>query len=219
MGIVNATPDSFYAHEELSADAIKLARQMVQDGAAIIDVGGESTRPGFTPVDCEEEWRRVKNVVSTLSAEGIVVSIDTRHAEVAHKAVAAGAQIINCVEELSADMAKVVRVTGVKIVARHRDEKSLGALEEFHATGQLIIDPMIGFTDSREEDFALLGKVKSFAALSPVLVGVSRKRLTGGTLGGSIGAAVWCAINGASIVRVHDVKETFNALKLLEDIA
>ena len=238
MGIVNVTPDSFsdggqyYRPEE----ALRRVRNCIAEGAAIIDLGGESTRPGATPLTWETEWARLEPVLAELSGDDAArppVSVDTYHPETAARAVAAGADIINCVyPEPVPALARLARETGAGLIVPYRaGAHEPAAFQAFlRASGleglaaQLVIDPMVGFGTTREEDLALMASIPRLAALAPVLVGVSRKRLikklvgargdaTGKNLGGCLGAAVWCALKGAAIVRVHDVRETVQALK------
>ena len=224
MGIVNVTPDSFsdgglYLRP---GDAVAHARALVHDGADVIDVGAESTRPGHRPLTATTEWARLEPVLRQLLRElpNVPVSVDTYHAETARRAVDAGAAAINCVYTPDADMWSLVEETGCGFVVPAKDYRAIGA--------QVLQDPMVGFGTTREEDVALLGSLRRLAARAPVLVGVSRKRVIGALsgeaeparrLGGSVGAAVWCAMCGASVVRVHDVKETKEALAVVGALA
>ncbi len=219
MGIVNVTPDSFsdggqfYRPEE----AVRRAQNLIAEGADIIDLGGESTRPGATPLAWDEEWARLAPVIAALAGT-VPLSIDTYHSETAARAVAAGATIINCVKrEPIAEMMKICRA-GVELVIPYRLGDPLPA-----DVSRLYLDPMIGFETTREEDLALLQSIPALARVGRVLIGASRKRivkkltgekLTGKNLGGNLGIAVWAALRGASVVRVHDVKETVQALRV-----
>lgn len=249
MAIVNVTPDSFSDGGQYFTkdEALRRVRNLIVEGAEIIDLGGESTRPGATPLSWQEEWQRLGPVLDSLFHEsekvpGVPVSVDTYHPETAEKAIAAGASIINCVKaESIAAMTKLARQSGCGLVLPFRlptagdghaelaallgGEDGLSSIAE-----QLMLDPMIGFGTTREEDIALLGSIRRLAMLAPVLVGVSRKRLikrltgvkakgAGKDLGGSLGAAVWCAMAGASVVRVHDVRETVQALRVANQLA
>jgi dihydropteroate synthase len=252
MGVVNVTPDSFsdgglWFDEE---HAVAHALQLAAEGADILDIGGESTRPGAAPVGEDEECRRVLPVIRRVTAAcDVPVSVDTRHAAVAHAAVAAGACIINDVMPFSGDaaMAAVARETGAGLVAMHMrgTPQTMARLavyddvvgeveaelrmalafadEQGIARGQILIDPGIGFAKDTAQNLALLTALERFARLAPVLVGVSRKRFIGELcgeplaaerLGGSLAAAVWCALHGAAAVRVHDVKATRQALAM-----
>ena len=224
MGIVNVTPDSFsdgglYLRP---GDAVSHARALVRDGADVIDVGAESTRPGHRPLPAAAEWARLAPVLRQLLRElpGVPVSVDTYHAETARRALEAGAAAINCVYKPDEEMWTLVEQSGCGFVVPAQDYRPVGA--------QVLQDPMVGFGTTREQDVAILGSLRALAARGPVLVGVSRKRVIGALsgeaeparrLGGSVGAAVWCAMCGASVVRVHDVKETKEALAVVNALA
>ena len=253
MGIVNVTPDSFsdggqfYKPEE----AIRRARNLVADGAEIIDLGGESTRPGSVPLSWQDEWARLEPVLKGLSTDGALLSVDTYHPETAERAIGFGVRIINCVfADPVVEMARICAKTGVELVFPFRLKGSV-ALSSVGAAGcstggsclagelldkvtsvlsveKLYLDPMIGFGTTREEDVELLRSVPELAKRGRVLVGASRKRLvkkltgekmTGKNLGGNLGIAVWSAMMGASVVRVHDVKETYQALMVVDALA
>ncbi len=250
MAIVNVTPDSFsdggrYFEPD---EAIARARNCVKEGADIIDLGGESTRPGASPLSWQDEWARLEPVLDRFPAalRDVPVSIDTYHPETASRALAAGASIINCVySEPLREMAALARDTGCGLVVPFRFENGLEGFKDSGGDSkgfkrfkglepldgiesQVLIDPMIGFGTTREEDMALMGSIRTMAQIAPVLVGVSRKRLIkkltgekhlGKNLGGSVGAAVWCAMAGASVVRVHDVRETAQALAVVDALA
>ena len=221
MGIVNVTPDSFADGVRClrTEAAVSRARTLVRDGADLIDLGAESTRPGATPVSWHVEWSRLEPVLHILARElpTVPISIDTYHPETADAASA------RAVVELS-------RASGCGMVlpCRSADEFRALGLQTPGDETRALIDPMIGFGTTREEDVALLGGLRRLATLAPVLVGVSRKRVIGALtgadspadrLGGSVGAAVWCAMNGASVVRVHDAKETKQALDVARLLA
>ena len=253
MGIVNVTPDSFsdggkYFRPE---EAVRRAMNLVDEGADIIDLGAESTRPGSVPISWEEEWTRLEPVLqglnsqlSTLhsqSREGTVptknsplstlhsqllISVDTYHPETARLAVAAGAKIINCVyPEPIEEMLRILEDNPHTelIMPASTLHSPLSTLNY----SRVYIDPMIGFGTTREEDLELLRSVPDLAKKARVVVGASRKRLvkkltgekvTGKNLGGNLGIAIWAAMNGASVVRVHDVRETVQALKVIDAI-
>ena len=227
MGIVNVTPDSFSdGGKYFSAkEAVRRAKNLVAEGADIIDVGGESTRPGAEPVGWEEEWARVEEPLAELVAAlggKVLLSIDTYHPETARRAVELGVKMINCVSgESAAAMIEIARSAhGVQLVLPVGSRDLVP--EEF--SDRVYFDPMIGFGTTREEDLAFLKSVPELAASARVLVGASRKRIvkkltgekvTGKNLGGNLGIAIWCAMNGAAIVRVHDVRETVQALKVI----
>ena len=230
MGIVNVTPDSFsdggrFVDPEA---AIRRAAAMVEDGADIIDIGGESTRPGSTPVSWEEEWSRVEPVLRGLSpivAGSVPISIDTYHPETAERAVSLGATIVNCVyPEPILDMLRICAKNGAELVI---PSKSLGSVPKDLGSVPIYLDPMVGFGTTREEDLALLRSVRELSQKGRVLVGASRKRIvralaeeesTATLLGGDIAIAIWCAANGASVVRVHDVREVAQALRVYRKI-
>mgnify|MGYP000123574447 CR=1 FL=1 len=250
MGIVNVTPDSFsdggVAAEH--AAAIARGRQLAAEGASIIDVGGESTRPGAEPVAESEEWRRVAPVLEALLADGLSVSIDTRKAGIMTAAAALGVPIINDVSALTHDPAALDAVAPLdaRIVLMHAqgdpttmqqnptyDDVVLDVFTELQARIDTCIaagiarqrvsaDPGIGFGKTFPQNLALLRHLPLFEGLGvPLLVGASRKgfvgwltgvKQAGDRLGGSLGAALFAGAQGADILRVHDVRETVEAL-------
>lgn len=250
MGIVNVTPDSFsdggmwFDSERAVAHGLALAAE----GADVLDVGGESTRPGAAAVTESEELRRVLPVIRGLAGQaGVPVSADTRRPAVAREAVAAGACIVNDIMPFDGDaaMAEVLRESGAGAVLMHMrgTPQTMARLTEYtdvvaeveqqleaavayglaHGVPRacMMIDPGIGFAKTTAQNLALLAATSRLARIAPVLAGVSRKRFIGELcgepvadqrLGGSVGLAVWCALHGASVVRVHDVKATRQAL-------
>ncbi|MEJ7567628.1 MAG: dihydropteroate synthase [Gaiellaceae bacterium] len=249
MGIVNVTPDSFSdGGRHLSPEtAAAAARQMIADGAAIVDVGGESTRPGAGSVSLEEELRRVVPVLERL--EGIPVSIDTAKAEVARRAVELGAELVNDVTALRGDpeLADVIAASDAYLCLMHMQGKprtmqrnpqygdvaaEVAAfleerLEVAVAAGvredRICLDPGIGFGKTIEHNLELVRRLDLLVALGrPVLIGLSRKSVLGkllgddrartGSVAASVGAAVAAFERGASIFRVHDVREHVEAL-------
>ena len=238
MGIVNVTPDSssdggqFFKPEE----AIRRAKNLIADGADIIDLGGESTRPGATPISWEVEWARIEPVLRGIREQGtgnrergtgIGVSVDTYHPETAERAIEAGADIINCVySEPVAEMIRVIadaaQDTELVVPYRSGDEDIRRETEDASIASRLYLDPMIGFGTTREEDIELLRSIPELAKKGRVLVGASRKRIVKklvgekSAVGGNVAIAVWAAMNGASVVRVHDVKETVQALRVVD---
>ena len=245
MGVINMTPDSF-SDGGLIADARQGLRQAVRligEGADILDVGGESSRPGAGPVPLKEELRRVIPVIRLITAEtDVPVSIDTGKAEVARQAVEAGAEIVNDITALRGDrqMARVVAATGVPVILMHMrgtprtmqkgdlryrallgeilhflDERIGKAVAAGIARERLVVDPGIGFGKSVEDNLRLLRHLGEFKGLGcPVCVGVSRKHFTGKITGvekpserveGTAAAVTAAILNGADIVRVHDV--------------
>ena len=247
MGIVNVTPDSFSDGGQFfrPEEAIRRAKNLVADGADIIDLGGESTRPGATPLGWEEEWERVEPVLVALAGlakldrlDGARLSVDTYHPETVARAIAAGANIINCVyAEPVPEMLKLLEGNDVELVVPYRlsgEAMSCASLTSGKDSAsplsdRLYLDPMIGFGTTREEDVELLRSIPELAKRGRVLVGASRKRIVkklvgekssvGKNIGGNVAIAVWAAMNGASVVRVHDVKETVQALKVIEALS
>lgn len=208
MGIVNATPDSFSdGGDNLAvADAVAAAQGMVAEGAGIIDVGGESTRPGAEPVSIQEELDRVMPILDAMSAAdiGVPVSIDSRHVVVADQAIQAGAAMINDVDGLQGEpeMADLAVAHGVPVIAMHWDrerDKSEDiisamtayfdrtiAIAEKAGLGKdgLVLDPGFGFGKSFAENYAILKRLPELAALGyPLLVGMSRKSMIGRLIG------------------------------------
>ena len=227
MGIVNVTPDSFSDGGKFNKpeEAIRRAKNLVAEGAAIIDIGGESTRPGATPLAWDEEWARIEPVLRGLSPRwtgSVPLSVDTYHPETAERALAAGATIVNCVyPEPVLDMLRICAKNGAELVI---PAKSLGSVPTDLGSVPLYLDPMIGFGTTREEDLAILQSIPELAKKGRVLIGASRKRIVkrltgekvpGKDLAGNLTIAVWAALQGASVVRVHDVRETVQALKVL----
>ena len=228
MGIVNVTPDSFSDGGKFNTpeEAIRRAKNLIEEGAAIIDIGGESTRPGATPLKWDEEWARVEPVLRGLSPQlkgSVPISIDTYHPETAERAIALGVSIVNCVfKEPIRDMAAICVKNNAELVIPCRiADLPLGSVPM--DAGRLYLDPMIGFGTTREEDLEILRSIPELAKHGRVLVGASRKRIVkrlvgekarGKDLAGNLAIAVWAAISGASVVRVHDVRETVQALKV-----
>ena len=235
MGIVNVTPDSFSDGGKFNTpeEAIRRARNLAEEGADIIDIGGESTRPGATPISWEEEWARIEPVLkglnSQLSTFDFQLSVDTYHPETAERAVAAGATIVNCVypEPVEAMLELLASNSGVELVIPSKliDSKLSPLTSQLSTFNfRLYLDPMIGFGTTREEDLAILQTIPELAKKGRVLIGASRKRIVkrltgekvpGKDLAGNLTIALWAAMNGADVVRVHDVRETVQALKVL----
>ena len=247
MGIVNVTPDSFSDGGQFfrPEEAIRRAKNLIADGADIIDLGGESTRPGATPISWDVEWARIEPVLRGLEGLECLISVDTYHPETAERAIEAGADIINCVySEPVAEMVKLLNGNDVELVVPYRksgeaESFPLQDMEESSFSGsgkdsasplmdRIYLDPMIGFGTTREEDIELLRSIPELAKKGRVLVGASRKRIVkklvgeksavGKNVGGNVAIAVWAAMNGASVVRVHDVKETVQAIRVVESL-
>ena len=257
MGILNVTPDSFSdggRHFD-PGRAIAAGRAMRAAGAAILDVGGESTRPGAPPVPPAEERRRVLPVIAALAAEGAVISIDTRHAATMEAALHAGARIVNDISGLTHDPASagVVAAAGCPVVlmhmrgtpatmggeARYRDPahdvlaELAARLAAAEAAGiarrRIILDPGIGFAKTAAHNLALLHRLPLLFNLGrPLLLGVSRKRFLGHIGGaamparrlpGSLAAGLFGFAQGCSVLRVHDVAETVQALRVWTALA
>jgi len=249
MGVVNVTPDSFSdGGVNLDpVDAVASARRMFAEGAAIVDVGGESTRPASAPVTVEEELRRVLPVLEGL--EGVPVSIDTSKPQVAERALELGAELVNDVTALRGDPALagvvadhpaylcLMHMRGeprtmqddpryddvVAEVARFLDDRLTFAVAQGVPEEAICLDPGIGFGKTVEHNFELLRRLDELTALGrPILVGISRKSSLGkimgdpdartGSTAASVGAAVLAYERGASIFRVHDVREHVEAL-------
>jgi dihydropteroate synthase len=247
MGIVNVTPDSFsdggrYLDPDL---AIAHGLALVAEGAGVVDVGGESTRPGAEPVDEAEERRRVVPVVEAL-APYVRVSIDTRHASVAEAAVEAGATLVN---DVSAGLWEVAAAANVGWVALHMQgdprtmqadphyDDVVGEVRSFlveraeraveAGVPEVWVDPGIGFGKTIDHNLALLHRLDELVAAGhPVLVGTSRKgflgKLTGGApaddrLEASLATAVVAAANGARMIRAHDVLPTVHAMRIVKE--
>jgi dihydropteroate synthase len=243
MGVLNVTPDSFSDGGRWLDPGAAVAHglRMAAEGADVVDVGGESTRPGAEPVPADEELRRVLPVIEAL-ASSVRVSIDTRKAEVAEAAIEAGATLVN---DVSASLAAVARAAGAGWVAMHMqgDPRTMQAaptygdvvaevrdylVERASTAGveEVWIDPGIGFGKTMEHNLSLLAHLDELVATGfPVAVGTSRKsflgRLTGDAgpddrVEASVATAAWALAQGAAMVRVHDVAPTVAAAKLLE---
>lgn len=253
MGILNVTPDSFSDGGRFTQldTAVAQGVAMARDGAAIIDVGGESTRPGSDRVSLDEELRRVLPVVERLRAEtSAVLSIDTYKAEVARRAVAAGAALVNDVSSLRMDpaMVEVVAETGCPVILMHMqgepktmqkdphydnvvddvraflEQRMAFAVDHGVAEEQILVDPGIGFGKTVAHNLILLRELDTLKEIRrPVVLGASRKRFLGAILGaepdgrlmGTVASTVVGLMNGADVVRVHDVRENFEALRVV----
>jgi dihydropteroate synthase len=252
MGILNVTPDSFSNHDSnVEAEiAVKAGRAMAEQGADIIDVGGESTRPGAEPVPPEVERSRILPVIGALASAGLCVSVDTRNASTMSAALLAGARIINDVSALTHDpeSAQIVAAHRCPVVLMHMRgvfatmyaqanysdvaaevRTELAALAAVAVSAgvapeQIAVDPGIGFAKRAEHSIAALRGLPDLVGLGyPVLVGVSRKSFIGAVteepeperrLGGSLAAGLFALSQGAAILRVHDVRETVQAVRM-----
>ncbi|HXR30610.1 MAG TPA: dihydropteroate synthase [Solirubrobacterales bacterium] len=255
MGVVNVTPDSFsdgglYLD---AAAAIAHGEELVRDGAEILDVGGESTRPGAEPVEEAEELRRVEPVVQGLGRSGATISVDTSKAAVAEAAIEAGAGIVNDVTALRGDpgMAGLCADRGVDVVLMHMKGDPLSMQEgptyddvidevkgflterlQFAtnagiAEQRIWLDPGIGFGKELDHNLELLRRLGELRKLGrPLVVGASRKSFIGKVdgsevddrIGGSIASSVLAAAEGADVLRVHDVAEIAQALRVADAI-
>jgi dihydropteroate synthase len=256
MGILNITPDSFFdgGIHFRENDAVKHGLKMAAEGADIIDVGGESTRPFSDPLPLDEELRRVIPVIKTLAQEiDIPISIDTYKREVASQAIEAGATMVNDISALKFDpaMGQLVADAGVPIVLMHMkgtpknmqtnpNYKDLfaeiidflrKAIEQAISSGikrdVIIIDPGIGFGKSFEDNLKIINNLQTFSSLGqPLLVGTSNKAFIGHVLGlsgesresGTMATVAASVLNGANIVRVHNVKATKETVTMIDAI-
>jgi dihydropteroate synthase len=256
MGVVNVTPDSFSDGGRFTdpARAVERALSLIEEGADLIDVGGESTRPGSAPVPVDEEIARIRPVleklvpvVAALVAEGVTVSIDTRHRTVAEQAIDAGATLLNDISSTLHDVAATARIPWVAMHMGGTDPRTmqddpryadvvedvrthlLARADEARAAGvpEVWIDPGIGFGKTGEHNLRLLHHLDRLVDTGhPVLIGTSRKgflgRLAGGApaddrLEGTLATCVWAAAAGAKMVRVHDVAPAVEAMRIVAE--
>ncbi len=255
MGILNATPDSFSDGGKFrtAQDAIAQAELMIEGGVDLIDIGGESTRPGAQPVELQEELDRVLPVIEALKDCGVPLSIDTYKAETMCQALRAGVDCVNDIwalrQEGAVDAVLESSNCGIVLMHMQRDPQTMQFNPEYHdviaqvmqflkeraellktkgVEGiRIAIDPGFGFGKSLEHNLTMLSNFKQFSQLGyAVLAGISRKSMLGKLTGKdtherlapSVAAAIMAADRGARIVRVHDVPETVDALKLWEAI-
>ncbi|MBO2519244.1 MAG: dihydropteroate synthase [Firmicutes bacterium] len=254
MGILNVTPDSFSDGGQYLDPGRAVARglEMVAQGADLIDVGGESTRPGAEPVPVEEELRRVIPVIRRLAREvRVPISIDTYKARVAEAAVDAGARLLNDISagRFDPEMPRLAARTGLPLVVMHMKgtprtmqeapwyEDVVGEVDQFFreriqalteagvAREQLILDPGLGFGKRTQDNLVLLGQLGRFRHWGlPLLVGPSRKSFLGEVLGtppqdrleGTLAAVVTAVVQGADLVRVHDVEAIDRARRVVD---
>jgi dihydropteroate synthase len=254
MGILNVTPDSFSDGGKFSRIdlALNQVEQMIADGATIIDIGGESTRPGAKDVTEKDELSRVIPVLKAINKRfNVVVSIDTSKPSVMAEAIAHGAGIINdvralqndgCLDVLAQDQSVAIclmHMQGLPRTMQHNpqykhlitdistffEQRILACTQAGISASRLILDPGFGFGKSLEQNYSLLANMDKFHAFNlPLLAGLSRKSMIGTLLNrdvnerlaGSLATAIIAAQQGAKIIRVHDVKETVDALKVLQ---
>jgi len=251
MGIVNVTPDSFSDGGKYTSIDLAVAHglKLIAEGADILDIGGESTRPGAAPVSLDEELRRVIPVIEALSAVSTVpLSIDTYKPEVMRQSIAAGIDIVNDVRALQEDHAvEIVANSNVGVCLMHMQgmpqtmqvapsyqdvvaevkqfliERMQVVMSAGIAQERIVLDPGFGFGKTTEHNIALIQHLGEIGELGPLLVGLSRKAVLGKIAGGDeqqrlhagLAASVISAMKGAKIVRVHDVKATVDALKVV----
>jgi len=256
MGIINVTPDSFYSGSRAASveNALLQANKMLADGAAILDIGGQSTRPNSTVVPVDEELQRVTGAIESLhyNFPEAIISIDTYYARVAAEAVAAGASIINDISAGIVDPGIISTAGALQVPYVCTHIKGTPATMQQHATYEnitrevldffiekiaecqkagitdIIIDPGFGFAKTPAHNFTLLKHLSMLSVLNkPILVGLSRKSTIYKTLGITAGEALngttvlntVALLNGAHILRVHDVKEAKEAIELLRHLA
>jgi dihydropteroate synthase len=256
MGILNCTPDSFYpaSRNETLREAMKSAREMIGAGVDIIDVGGESSRPGSDPIEPEEEIRRVIPVVQAIRRESdIMISVDTRRKEIAERALDAGADIINDISGLkrNEELARLLARRKVPVVLMHMrgSPKTMqkqvsykntiseilrelqpsiaAALGAGIAPEMIIVDPGIGFGKRAQDNVRIIRELASLKSLNfPILIGLSRKGFIGEILDrpvekrliGTVTANTLAIINGANIIRVHDVGDAVEMVKIIDSV-
>ena len=256
MGILNCTPDSFYPGSRVPGidQAVQTAQAMIRAGADILDVGGESTRPGSDPVEAAEEIRRVIPVIQRIrKLSNVLISIDTRKVEVAERALAAGADLVNDISALRGGrpLGECIAERDVPVILMHmRGEpktmqenprygdviaeitEELGESIDFARScgiraDRIIIDPGIGFGKRLQDNLAILRDLRSLRSLGcPILIGVSRKSFIGMVLDkpvdqrltGTVAAHMLALMNGADILRVHDVEEAVDTVMMFAAI-
>lgn len=258
MGVINRTPDSFYSGSRIASaeEAADQAESMVRSGAEIIDIGGESTRPGSVYQDEETERERVVPAVAAIRKRlpGVLISVDTRKAGVARPALDAGADIVNDISALRDDpaLSRLAAERNVPVVLMHmrgtplsmQDDPVYGdapaevrsELLEFASRAEasgvarenIVLDPGIGFGKLLEHNLAILKRLSILVETGyPILVGLSRKGFIGrlldgrpaeGRLAGTLAALAWCALEGAAVLRVHDVQEAADLCRVLDAI-
>jgi dihydropteroate synthase len=251
MGILNVTPDSFYQKSRVMAvsEATDIAGKMLDDGASILDIGGQSTRPGASAISAHEELDRIGAVIEAVVQlfPDTFISVDTYHSEVAKQVVKLGAHIINDISsgQYDAAMFSTIAALDVPYIVMHVNENKdqmhhvkneasiMPVLHDFFTSTcvaakdagihQLLLDPGFGFSKTPEQNFELISNLSSLTSFQkPILIGVSRKSTIYKTLGitaaealnGSTVLHTAAILNGASILRVHDVKEAKEVVTL-----
>jgi len=247
MGILNVTPDSFYDGSRYTTVelAIKRAVTMLEEGADIIDIGGESTRPGYTKISDQEEIERVCPVIEAVKREtGAIISLDTYKSKVASAGIIAGADLINDIWGLKADedMKDVIASNNVACCLMHNrnntdytnfvDDVCMDLAETIALAGKagisddkIMLDPGVGFAKDTAQNLEIVREIDAIANLGyPVLLGVSRKSVIGNTLDvpkedrliGTVALGIYGILNRVSFLRVHDVKEHVQAIKMID---
>ena len=253
MGIINTTPDSFYAgsRQQGVEAALQQASRMIEEGATVLDIGGQSTRPGSERISVEEELQRVVPIIAAVHQRfpDTLISCDTFYATVAKQAVEAGASLINDISagSIDPDLFSTVASLQVPYVLMHMKGNPQTMQQETHYTDlttevldfliqkkqqaiaagirDIIIDPGFGFAKTFEQNFILLRNLSAFSILeAPLLLGISRKSFIWKTLGitaaealeGTVAMHIAGLMGGASIIRVHDVKEAVQTIRLFQ---
>lgn len=253
MGVLNATPDSFYSLNNAGqvATILQEAEKMNSEGAAILDIGGMSTRPGATPLTVEEEWQRIEIPVREIRKNfpAMILSVDTFRAEIAQRAAAEGIDIINDISagEMDSQMLPTVAQLGLPYIAMHMQgtpqtmqnnpkyenvtkeilDYFIKKVQQTEEAGikDVMIDPGFGFGKTLEQNYLLLKELSAFSILEkPILAGLSRKSMIykllniapEGALNGTTALNMIALQNGADILRVHDVKEAMECIRLFE---
>ncbi|MDO9100816.1 MAG: dihydropteroate synthase [Candidatus Nitrotoga sp.] len=254
MGIVNITPDSFYdgGHHWQRDAALVHAHQMIQEGADLLDIGGESTRPGALSISAQEELDRIMPVIEGLHGVPVPLSVDTYKTEVMRSALAAGASMINDINALQQpDALAVVAASDAAVCLMHKQGPPPQTMQQPHyqdvvaevlqflrsrilsaqkagiVRERIMVDPGFGFDKTLANNLALLRHLDEFSVLGvPLLAGISRKSMLGTITGqdvehrvhASVAAALLAVMRGACMVRVHDVRATVDALKVLNAV-
>lgn len=253
MGIVNITPDSFYdgGHHSQRDAALVHAYQLIQEGADVLDIGGESTRPGALSISVQEELDRIMPVIEGLHDAPVPLSVDTYKTEVMRSALAAGASMINDINALQQpDALAVVAASDAAVCLMHKQgppqtiqqphyqdvvaevlqflrSRILAVQKAGIARERIMVDPGFGFDKTLAHNLALLRHLDKFSVLGvPLLAGLSRKSMLGTITGqdlehrvhASVAAALLAVMRGACMVRVHDVRATVDALKILNAV-